>query len=1059
MLKPDWNRDVARLSSFAAHARRWCAVATLALLASFGHAQTIPETLVVSNSTWRFFRGTSEASTPPTDWRTNTFDDSSWEVGAAPFFHGNNYATNFVVGTHLTDMVSNYTCIFLRQTFVLSNAARYIALTNRPWADNGHITWINGIEVRRVNVGGGFVPYNGFAASGTFFSVPAGINAFTNALRVGTNVMATQYFNVNTNDVDSADFFANPELTAGAADSIPPFVQGVAPVPLSVNTNLVQITVTFSESVTNVRHTNLVINGAPATSLISNSPASYAFRFPLPSQGPVNAAWHAATAIKDTSGNLFNATNVWVFTNAIDSPRVLSATPPFGATISNVLTQITVVFNRSVTGVAQDDLLVNGDPALSVSGSNTTYVFTIMPPAPGSVQISWDANQVIFDDAGVRMYEPDNAWNYTYVDTVGPVMASLTPASNSIVGSLAQVEVLFNEPVLGVDSGDLLINGAAATAAYGSGAGPYLFQFPQPANGTVTLAWKAGHNIRDVATNAFAGGGWVVTLNPALFTGDIIINEFAAANILSQAALDFSEFNLPEDWIEIYNRGTNNVRLLGWSLSNDPDQPGLWTFPDITLTNGTYLVVYASGLDRKVLGGANRLHTNFKLNPFGDYLALFNAEFPRHAVSEFSPEIPEQRNDYSYGLNSSNLWRYYSTPTPGGPNGSSIISVVAPKPHLNVPRGYFNKPFTLIATCELPGATMRYTTDGSEPTAVTGTVCAGPMVISNSTVLRISAFAANALPSKATSRSYLFLDSIFRQPSNPGATFPNTFGTQGAFVSPSDYEMDPEILTNALYVNLITNALLSLPAISIMIKPADMWDPATGLYTHTLDRGPQWEKPCSMEFFTADGSEADFQVDAGIQAQGNASREPLKQPKHPLKVQFKGDYGPANLDYKIFHDSPRVEFDSVNLRVDFNFSWLHWDGAQRARGQRTRDAWMKDSMRAMGGLAGHNRYVHLFINGLYWGVCDPSERPDASFAAAYLGGEKEDYDAINEAGAAVDGTATAFNQMLALPVAGTIAQYRSIQAAPQHDAVHRLHAAALFRGPRGLGLQQELLHD
>ncbi len=993
-------------------------------------AQSTTQVLVATNSTWRFFRGTNEASVPPTEWRTNTFDDSSWETGPAPFFYGTNYTNSILFGTHLSDMPSNYSCIFIRQTFTLTNAAQYIALTNRPFADDGYVTWVNGIEVTRQNLGspGVFYGYNSNAASAVFFTVPRQVNAFTNALRVGVNVMAVQIFNVSSNDVD---FFANPELTAGVADVLPPTVLSVTPPAGSSVTNIVQLTVVFSESVTNVRTTDLRINGTPAASLTSNSTVSYTFRFPMPPAGTVTAAWNPAAAIKDISGNLFNPTNVWQFSHFIDAPRVASATPAFGATITNPLTQIIVVFNRSVTGVAVDDLLVNGEPATGLSGSNTTYTFTLAtPPSVSAIQVGFDANQVIVDDAGVRMVESSNTWTYTYVDTIPPAILSRTPAAGATVGSLAQVEVMFNEPVSGVDASDLLVNGTPAQSAVGSGAGPYLFQFAPPATGTVQVAWSVGHNIRDTApaANPFAGGSWTVTLNPALFSGDVVINEFAAANILSQASLDFSEFNVPEDWVELYNRGPNAVRLLGWSLSNDQDQPGLWTFPDITLNSGQYLVVYASGLDRRVLGGTNRLHTNFKLNPFGDYLALFNAEFPRHAVSEFAPEFPEQRNDYSYGLNTSNQWRYYATPTPGAANGNSAIAVVAPKPHVSVARGYFDRPFTLVASCDLPGATMRYTTDGSEPTAVTGFAYNGPFVISNSTVLRISAFGSNALPSKATSHSYLFLDSIFRQPNNPGPTFPNTFGTQsGTFVSPSDYEMDPEILTNAAYKNLVTNALLSLPAISIMIKPADMWDPVTGLYTHTLDRGPQWEKPCSMEFFTPDGSEQDFQVDAGIQAQGNASREPLKQPKHPLKVQFKGDYGPANLKYKIFQDSPREEFDSVNLRVDFNFSWLHWDGAQRARGQRTRDAWMKDSMRAMGGLAGHNRYVHLYINGLYWGVCDPSERPDASFAAAYLGGEKEEFDAINEAHQAVDGTTTVLNQMLALTNAPSIAQYETFK--------------------------------
>src|SRR3954451_19376235 len=110
----------------------WPILLWLALSALAVQAQTIPQTLGPSNSVWRFFRGTNEASSPVTEWRTNTFDDSSWEVGPAPFYYGTNYTNVGVNGTLLNDMISNYTCIFLRTTFVLTNAAQYIALTNRP---------------------------------------------------------------------------------------------------------------------------------------------------------------------------------------------------------------------------------------------------------------------------------------------------------------------------------------------------------------------------------------------------------------------------------------------------------------------------------------------------------------------------------------------------------------------------------------------------------------------------------------------------------------------------------------------------------------------------------------------------------------------------------------------------------------------------------------------------------------------------------------------------------------------------------------------------------------
>ncbi len=89
----------------------------------------------------------------------------------------------------------------------------------------------------------------------------------------------------------------------------------------------------------------------------------------------------------------------------------------------------------------------------------------------------------------------------------------------------------------------------------------------------------------------------------------MIINEFGAANLFTNGTLDIDEFNHPLDWDELFNRGTNSVQLLGWSLSNERGQPGLWTFPDVTTTNGQYLVIHASGLDRKGLGGTNRLHT------------------------------------------------------------------------------------------------------------------------------------------------------------------------------------------------------------------------------------------------------------------------------------------------------------------------------------------------------------------------------------------------------------------------------------------------------------------
>ena len=80
----------------------------------------------------------------------------------------------------------------------------------------------------------------------------------------------------------------------------------------------------------------------------------------------------------------------------------------------------------------------------------------------------------------------------------------------------------------------------------------------------------------------------------------------------------------------------------------------------------------------------------------------------------------------------------------------------------------------------------------------------------------------------------------------------------------------------------------------------------------------------------------------------------------------------------------------------------------------------------MGWVAGHNRYVHLYLNGLYWGIYDFAERPDANFAAAYLGGSKEDYDVINDF-QLKDGKMDAFSALSSISNLGDVAHYERLK--------------------------------
>ena len=110
-------------------------------------------------------------------------------------------------------------------------------------------------------------------------------------------------------------------------------------------------------------------------------------------------------------------------------------------------------------------------------------------------------------------------WSYTTTDNVAPSV-EVDPPASTIVRRLTRIRITFDEPVVGVDAGDLLINGVPAAQVSGAGSGPYTFSFTQPATGAVQVAFAAGAGILDVASpaNAFAGGARSYVLDPAIPT-------------------------------------------------------------------------------------------------------------------------------------------------------------------------------------------------------------------------------------------------------------------------------------------------------------------------------------------------------------------------------------------------------------------------------------------------------------------------------------------------------------------------------------------------------------
>ena len=134
-----------------------------------------------------------------------------------------------------------------------------------------------------------------------------------------------------------------------------------------------------------------------------------------------------------------------------------------------------------------------------------------------------------------------------------------------------------------------------------------------------------------------------ISLSTMIWAQELIrINEFLAVN---DSGLD-DEDRDEVDWIEIYNAGMNTVNLEGWYLTDNVNDLTKWAFPEVMLAPDTYLVVFASGKNRR--DPLAVLHTNFKLKGSGEYLGLVRPD-GWTVVSEFFPTYPKQAPDVSYG--------------------------------------------------------------------------------------------------------------------------------------------------------------------------------------------------------------------------------------------------------------------------------------------------------------------------------------------------------------------------------------------------------------------------
>lgn len=408
----------------------------------------------------------------------------------------------------------------------------------------------------------------------------------------------------------------------------------------------------------------------------------------------------------------------------------------------------------------------------------------------------------------------------------------------------------------------------------------------------------------------------------------IQLNEFLASN----DSINTDEFGEFEDWVELLNFGNEPINLAGKFLTDDFDNLTKWQFPNsdssiTTIQPNSTILIWLDDDEEQGL-----LHTNFKLNASGEFIAIVDSN---GTTILDSISFPEQNTDISFGrsLTNPSNWLFYKEPTPNAPNTTNGENGFSQPPVFSVEEGkYF--PNVQIGF-EHSDSQIYYTTDSSDPIVGVSNLFTTPLIINSTTVIRAIAVEEEKFPSKIISKTY-FIEENF-----------------------------------------------NLPTISLVTNPPNLWDWETGIYVKGPNAAPNiphfganywmdWEKPASLSYFENDGSKL-FQSNLGIKIYGGWSRV---FPKKSFSVNFDEKYGMNKLELNIFDEKPHIDsFGSLVLRAD-------------ARGGiRIKNELIYQFHKEMKSPLGMQTYkpTILYLNGDYWGIYNLMEKKGNAFIEANYG--------------------------------------------------------------------------
>ena len=283
--------------------------------------------------------------------------------------------------------------------------------------------------------------------------------------------------------------------------------------------------------------------------------------------------------------------------------------------------------------------------------------------------------------------------------------------------------------------------------------------------------------------------------------------------------------------------------------------------------------------------------------------------------------------------------------------------------------GFYEDTQEITLTCNVDGALIYYTLDGSTPDK-TSILYQNPIKVArklyteNVLAAQTGVSASNFYIPNFSVDKCTVIRAIAYLPD--GTTTPVAHASY--FVG-----LDREKYGDVPIVSLITdfeNLCDYETGIYVLGKSYDEWiaeDPSReyleGWQKHGnySNRGSEWERPISVELITADGS-VGFKQNMGVRIMGGASRN---QSQKSLKLIAREEYGKKNLKYELIPGNLRSDGTEV---VNKYKSFVLRVGGNDADFARVRDPYLQTLVSGARFETQQSTPCIAFLNGEYWGV-------------------------------------------------------------------------------------------